>query len=342
MLTEANTIEIKKDEITDNTIDYLQKKYPDFKFNRGLLHRDLHMLIDIFMGELKLKGGVYSYDVKGDDSYFQINRYKKSFMILRKMTKETLDVISYVSNSINQIVKDDVNFDEITGLIITNVQSGMKRNEHINFIEDYFDKGYIKTKIPQNLMPKFWDIVNSTNWIGSKLSTYKKIPDWYHENKKHYVDPTGTNRPDYERKVNAEIFTNAPNSMISLSYDLINDRQFDSLRAYRPPNVETKYVHLWNGAENSPNHIDSIDGSDVLIFCYLTEEKEWKEEWGGYINMMKEVNNEILHATTILPESGTMVIVNNASPIFKHGVRNLVNKNVNKKDKTTTAPFYLF
>jgi len=186
------------------------------------------------------------------------------------------------------------------------------------------------TKIPKNIHEKLWDQVHNTNWIDAKKSTYKKVPDWYHENEKHYVDPTGFDRPNYEKKIGSEILTNAPKSLIDISDELIKDPLFDPLRMYRPPNPVTKYLHFWNGSENSPHHVDSIDGSDLMIFCYLTEEEEWKEEWGGYINIMKEVNSEITNTKTILPNNGVMVLVNNSCPIFKHGIRNLIKRDVNR------------
>lgn len=349
-------IEQNKDFIADETICYMREKYPSFEFNTELCRRDVHMVIDIFMGELHVEGGVYSYDIAEDkdDSFFQINRYKRSFTVFRKVTNEVIDTIQYIAGLIRDIVQNkDVatirgshtqiknmnqtvgqdqldQIETITGLVIANAGAGAIRNYHIDFIDEYFDKGFVVTKIPEHLMSKFWDQVNNTNWVDAKLTTYKKVPDWYHENKKHYVDPTGFDRPDYEKKVGADIFTNAPDSLKELAMDLINDPTFSPLRMYRPPNAVPKYLHFWNGSENSPHHVDAIDGSDLMVFCYLTDEKEWKEEWGGYINIMKEVNGEIFNPRTILPENGVMVIVNNSAPIFKHGIRNLVKRDVNR------------
>jgi hypothetical protein len=353
----ASLIEQNKDFIAEESICYIRKKYPDFKFNYELLRRDIHMIVDIFMGELHIEGGVYSYDIEDgrDDSYYQLNRYKRSFTIFRNHNVETIDCIEYTSSLIRKVVKNEIventqntlfkqikddnlilledkmiDFDAILGLIISNSAAGAIRNYHIDFIEEYFDKGFVVTKIPSHIHQKLWNQVHTTNWIDAKKTTYKKVPDWYHENEKHYVDPTGFDRPDYEKKIGAEIFTNAPQSLIDISDELIKDPLFDPLRMYRPPNPVTKYLHFWNGSENSPHHVDAIDGSDLMVFLYLTEETDWKEEWGGYINIMKEVNSEITNTRTILPNNGVMVLVNNSAPIFKHGIRNLVKRNVNR------------
>lgn len=350
-------IELNKDFIASEAIHYVQRTYPYFKFEYDLLRRDIHMVIDIFMGELHVEGGVYSYDIEEgkDDSYFQLNRYKRSFTVFRNHSDETINCIQYTANLIKDVItnkkiepvyntqfeqlydtKQKFNeeklgeFDTICGLIVANSAAGSNRNYHIDFIEEYFDKGFVVTKIPPHIHERLWEEVRNTKWIDAKKSTYKKVPDWYRENEKHYVDPTGYDRPSYERKIGADIFTNAPKSLIDISDDLIKDDTFSPLRMYRPPNAITKYLHFWNGSENSPHHVDAIDGSDLMVFCYLTEEKDWKEEWGGYINIMKEVNSEITNTKTILPNDGVMVLVNNSAPIFKHGIRNLIKRDINR------------
>jgi hypothetical protein len=315
------------------------------------------MIIDIYMGDLHVEGSMYSYDISEgrDDEFFQLNRYKRSFTVFRNHSKETIDFIQYTGDIIRKVVKNESvepvyntyfqqtkdvslaipedklsDFDSITGLIVANSASGATRNYHVEFIEEYFDKGFVVTKIPPEIHAKLWDQVHNTNWIDAEKSTYKKVPDWYHENEKYYVDPTGFDRPDYERKVATSIFTNAPQDLIDISDELIQTDTFAPLRMYRPTYPITKFLHFWNGSENSPHHVDAIDGSDVMVFLYLTEAEDWKEEWGGYINIMKEVNSEITNTRTILPNNGVMVIVNNSAPIFKHGIRNLIKRDVNR------------
>lgn len=350
-------IEQNKDFIAEEAVHYIRKKYPSFKYDYELLRRDIHMIVDIFMGELELEGGTTLLDIRDgvDTSRGQMNRYKRSFTVFRNHNMETIDGIEYTAMLIEKIYNNEtientyntkffqvkntnvkqqenksINFQEITGLIVANSAAGAVRNYHIEFIEEYFDKGFVVTKIPPQIYEKLWEQVRTTNWIDAKKSTYKKVPDWYHENEKHYVDPTGYDRPSYERKIGADILTNAPQSLIDISDELIKDSLFNPLRMYRPPNPVTKYLHFWNGSENSPHHVDAIDGSDLMIFCYLTDETDWKEEWGGYINIMKEVNSEITNTKTVLPNDGVMVLVNNSAPIFKHGIRNLVKRDVNR------------
>jgi hypothetical protein len=353
----VSLIEENKDFIAAEAIAFVQRTYPNFKLDKELIRRDVHMIIDIFMGELYVEGGVYSLDIEDnrDMFSFQLNRYKKSFVAFRNHSEQTIDCIQYVNDLIKKVItnqkvepvlntqfhqiydnKQKFNeeklseFDIISSLIIANSDAGSNRNYHIDFIEEYFDKGFVVTKIPPHIHEKLWREIENTKWVDAKNTTYKKIPDWYHENKKYYVDPTGYDRPSYEKKIASDIFTNAPKSLIDISDELIQDPLFDPLRLYRPPNPITKFLHFWNGSENSPHHVDAIDGSDLMVFCYLTETEDWKEEWGGYINIFKEVNSEITNHKIVLPNNGVMVLVNNSAPIFKHGIRNLIKKDINR------------
>jgi hypothetical protein len=76
--------------------------------------------------------------------------------------------------------------------------------------------------------------------------------------------------------------------------------------------------------------MDTIDSSDTLIFIYLTEELFWQSEWGGSLGIRKELNNAVMYETTVLPNSGTMVIINNTNPLIKHKVWSLQSKEVNR------------
>jgi hypothetical protein len=352
----AELIEKNKDFVAEEVITHLEKKYPNNKFEYELLRRDIHMMIDVYMGEMQAENGVYLTDLKNpsNHSYYHFQRYKKSFTQVKKITDDVIECVEYTATLLKKIMMNEIinpkndifkqfigdkSFSEesldvierIKGLILVNASVKREKNYHLEFIDNFFDKGFYVTKIPDHIQEKMWIEIKKTNWVYAKFSTtYKKVPDWYHENKKMYIDPSGIDRPDFERKIGDDLYTNAPNSLIEISQDLSSNKLFDPIKMYRPPNMISKYIHMWNGAENSPYHVDGIDGSDIICFCYLTEEKDWKKEWGGYINLLKEIDSEIIHNTTVLPNNGVMVIVNNSSPIFKHGVRNLVNRGVNR------------
>jgi len=192
-------------------------------------------------------------------------------------------------------------------------------------IEDYFEKGFVVTTVPEDLISKFWFEIYSSNWIDDGDKTYKKIPDWYKLTENEDINESKNLK---ERRISA-IKNKIPDSLVTLSQDLINNKVFDNLRYIRE-NIEFRFSHLWNGAEEIPWHMDSIDGNDVLIFIYLTEEVSWDENWGGTLSLCKNLKDKFLYETTVLPNNATMVVVNNTNPLIKHKVTSLKNLLVNR------------
>jgi hypothetical protein len=192
-------------------------------------------------------------------------------------------------------------------------------------IEDYFEKGFVVTTVPEDLISRFWFEIYSSNWIDDDDKTYKKIPDWYKLTENEDINESKNLK---ERRINT-IKNKIPDSLVTLSQDLINNKVFDNLRYIRE-NMEFRFSHLWNGAEEIPWHMDSIDGNDVLIFVYLTEEPSWDETWGGTLSLCKNLKNKFLYETTVLPNNATMVVVNNTNPLIKHKVTSLKNLLVNR------------
>jgi hypothetical protein len=192
-------------------------------------------------------------------------------------------------------------------------------------IEDYFEKGFVVTTVPENLISRFWFEIYSSNWVDDSEATYKKIPDWY---KLPEFGNENESRNLKERRINT-IKNKIPDSLVTLSQDLMNNMMFDNLRYIRE-NIEFVFSHLWNGAEEIPWHVDSFDGNDILIFIYLTEETRWDESWGGILSLCKNLKDKYLYETTVLPNNATMVIVNNTNPLIKHKVTSLKNLLVNR------------
>ena len=351
-------LERNKDFIAQETIMFLKDKFPEYEFDKELCRRDANIITDIVAGELRVEGGHYPADdaPKGlCEDFWQLQRYKKSFLVFREQNEATIETIKFCGDLIKGILQNhdmqinrglqffqikDIEIeateeniekvDEVLSLIVANAGAGKVKNNFVNFIEDYFEKGYIITETPPTIQEKLWDEVRNTKWVKGKFNNYKQVPKWYQEQKRMYIDPTGIDRPMLERQTGNWLFDKAPQSLVDIGNELIKDKMFDPLRMYRPDQVHLKYIHFWNGSENSPHHCDGIDGSDLMIFCYLTDAGEWKEEWGGYINMLKEVDSKFYYTRTVMPDDGRMVLINNSAPIFKHGIRDLVNKDVNR------------
>jgi hypothetical protein len=195
-------------------------------------------------------------------------------------------------------------------------------------LENYFEKGFDITQLTPDFVTKLWQIVYTTEWINDE-SGYKAKPDWYQTKDISNVNNSRIYQGKIEREYGKELLNNSPTAITDIAQDVINSNFFSPLRVFKT-NTELKYVHLWNGAEDISWHSDAIDGSDMLILVYLTEEIKWDNNWGGCIEIAKDINNEKRYQTMVQPLSGNMVVINNANPLVKHRVHALTNQTVNR------------
>jgi len=195
-------------------------------------------------------------------------------------------------------------------------------------LENYFEKGFEVTKLTPDIVTKLWQIVYTTNWINDE-SGYKSKPDWYQAKDITNDSNSRIYQGKIERECGRELLNNSPTDIIDIAQHIINSNFFSPLRVFKN-NTELKYVHLWNGAEDISWHSDAIDGSDMLILIYLTEELQWDNDWGGCIEIAKDVNDQKRYQTLVQPLSGNMVAINNANPLVKHRVHALTNQTVNR------------
>lgn len=196
-------------------------------------------------------------------------------------------------------------------------------------IEDYFEKGYVVSQVPTDILQKLWFEIHMTEWIDDTSGTYKQTPSWYIREKQYDYQEGGDQQNLLERLYGDELTKKAPSSLIDVANSLIDNDFFNPLRMFKE-SADLMYLHFWNGAEEIPYHFDTIDKSDTLIFLYLTEELEWQQDWGGSISFCKELTTGKYYEKEVLPNNGTMVVVNNSNPLIKHRVRELKNRSVNR------------
>lgn len=198
---------------------------------------------------------------------------------------------------------------------------------------NYYDLGYFQTNVPNDILKSLWLEIYMTEWINdSEEGIYKQIPSWYrYLNKKnnYTLEKNGSNRPEFERLVGKQIFEKTPKTLIEIGNKLIENNEFDFFRTYYKTH-ELKYIDLWNGCENIEYHFDTINGCDTLILIYLTDSENWLNEWGGSISLRKQVGELCYFEKKILPNNGTMLVINNANPLIMHKVEKLNNLSINR------------
>lgn len=196
--------------------------------------------------------------------------------------------------------------------------------------EQYYDKGYFVSKLPAPLLAYLWNEVYSTEWVDDKKENiYKQVPSWYISELDHNVGEHGQYRHTFERAIGSEMLHKAPESLLLLSKAVAETPELEYFKRYYQ-RCETLYIDLWNGSEEIPYHFDTINGADTLILIYLTEQSEWKTDWGGQINLKKQINDVTICEEEVLPLNGTMVVINNTNPLVFHKITALQNNAVNR------------
>jgi hypothetical protein len=193
----------------------------------------------------------------------------------------------------------------------------------------YYDSGFFKSKLNNTIEKLLWNQIFSTEWIADTDNIYKSVPSWYTTSFTKLIDPSGSNRAEYERIISEDLMLRTPDSLIEIGNQLLDTPDFDFFKKYYK-NCKLKSVDMWNGSEEIPYHYDTINGCDTLVLIYLTEQLEWDTKWGGTILMKKEVGNSIKFEEEILPTNGTMLVINNANPLVFHKVKGMNTTDVNR------------
>jgi hypothetical protein len=199
----------------------------------------------------------------------------------------------------------------------------------MNLNDQYYDRGFFLTELDGLTKSLLWNEIATTNWVPDTVDNiYKQIPDWYKSNI-DIKDINGTNRAECERIIGEHITKLAPESLIDIGNSLVDTEPFMLFKKYFKQH-QLKFLDMWNGSEEIPYHFDTINGCDTLVLIYLTDQTTWNKDWGGTISMKKEVENFVIFEQEILPNNGTMLVINNANPLVYHRVAALKNTDINR------------
>lgn len=199
----------------------------------------------------------------------------------------------------------------------------------MNLNDQYYDRGFFVTELDGLTKSLLWNEIATTNWVPDTVDNiYKQIPDWYKSNI-DIRDINGANRAECERIIGEHVTALAPESLLNIGNSLVDTEPFQLFKKYFKKH-ELKYLDMWNGSEEIPYHFDTINGCDTLVLIYLTDQSVWNKDWGGSISMKKEVDNSVIFEQEILPNNGTMLVINNANPLVYHKVAALKNTDINR------------
>lgn len=200
----------------------------------------------------------------------------------------------------------------------------------MNLSEQYYEKGYIKTKIHPLLKARLWNEVYNTEWTPDDIENlYKQVPSWYKSDIDFQLNKDGSNRAEYERLIGEDIYAKTPQSLFDIGNELVRTDPFSFLWPFYKT-AELKYIDMWNGSEGIGFHHDAVNGCDTLALIYLTDQPRWDDDWGGTIEMKKRIDGKDMYYQKVQPLDGTMMIINNANPHIYHRVTALTNTDVDR------------
>lgn len=208
----------------------------------------------------------------------------------------------------------------------------MRLSDDLKDHNAFFDTGYFVGTIDPYVMKALWREIEITNWIEDPDNIYKKIPHWYCTNLTTPIGQQEAFRGKYEKEFAEQIMERAPRSLMDVASKFFAfEERFQFFKRYFN-DIELTSVDLWNGAENIDYHFDTINGFDLAVLIYLTDQPQWDPKWGGSLRMKREYPHLGLPTTDeiVYPTSGTYVLFNNKTPLLTHKVEPLTTTDVNR------------
>ncbi|MFS1428065.1 hypothetical protein LMH73_013125 [Vibrio splendidus] len=188
---------------------------------------------------------------------------------------------------------------------------------------------------------QFWSIGGSYMRMSRELyqdfeAELSKIT-WVLDNTgEHYSSPLGLRIPDDEmpknmtdmerlRFLNKHVTSSLSPEFIScIERLLISNQTFELQNLY---DFKIVFSDLWNGSEGCPWHWDGTDSGDAIILAYFTDHSSWKPEFGGQLEIGRNLAERSVYLSKIKktesfgfipPKKQGWVLVNNKNPHLIH------------------------
>ena len=208
-------------------------------------------------------------------------------------------------------------------------------------VNKFYKEGYDVWQMPADLNAMLWSSIISETY--NNHTVYKGIPEWSINNDM----VAGSVERVYDRNTEQEmarlslqrvpkIYTECITTLFENDY---YKEWFIKTCGYK---WELRFIDLWNGSDNLDWHWDGVEDHDIGFLIYFTEEPEWKKEWGSILKLGERDygTNQVNNVSEVVPNNGTIVLLNNMNPRFVHSVNPL--KETNKNRYTINAGISLW
>ena len=199
-------------------------------------------------------------------------------------------------------------------------------------VNKFYKQGYDEWALPEELKTILWGAIYTEEW--NEHSVYKSIPSWS-------INTDITTPPKQDREYNREY----EKAKSASSLDVVPQVYIDSMKKlfdnsyyskwFRDTcgfNYELRFIDLWNGSDELKYHWDGVEDHDLGFLIYLTDELDWKQEYGSVLKIAERdwPAETVYNENSIIPSNGKIILLNNMNPRFVHSVGKLKDNTKNR------------
>lgn len=199
-------------------------------------------------------------------------------------------------------------------------------------VNKFYKQGYDEWTLPEELKTILWGAIYTEEW--NEHSVYKNIPSWS-------INTDITTPPKQDREYNREY----EKAKSASSLDVVPQVYIDSIKKlfdnsyyskwFRDTcgfDYELRFIDLWNGSDELAYHWDGVEDHDLGFLIYLTDEPNWKQEYGSVLKIAERdwPAETVYNENSIIPSNGKIILLNNMNPRFVHSVGKLKDNTKNR------------
>lgn len=205
---------------------------------------------------------------------------------------------------------------------------------------DFYQKGAVYLRVDRKLSERLSSAINNLDWrydeeegLEAPYGIRPEIEDEFSQGEYSYNDNVN---PDFPKDVRD-----------SVSDLLLGDAFFQMNQCF---DFKINVADIWDGCdpEGLPWHYDGVTSDDIVLLFYLSENKGWKPEFGGHLeigirtsSMLNdpniytgtgtEIENGIESICVVPPKIRNLVVLNNKNPYFLHKVHKILKPDLSRR-----------
>lgn len=189
-------------------------------------------------------------------------------------------------------------------------------------VDKFWTDGYDVSTLNEQNFAVLWSLIHNETWVDS-IFPIQKVASWSNSTKEKLQDRVDDITPSF-------INPNVPIEYEQVISSIWNSEYYQKFFSeYAKKSSKIEYIDIWNKTPAHEWHSHTPDNIDLILLVYLTEQQQWKEEWGGILKIGNKVieTNTINETKSILPNNKSVVLINNINPKIFHSVTEQTSNN---------------